>query len=254
MEFHPIAYRILNYLKPMPNPFVVTHNEILKSIHCIDRDDFTEGLFFLNTEKLIDGGKTYSSISPQGRSYLRNIENQMEQSAYEYVHKDYDYCVIKFLYENNWGVRIEEFLTIIKKTAPDSQMNSEGNLVQYLNNQRDFIEEKNSSYYLNDIGIRHYLLDTGKKKEEKEAKTVGNVSVGQFGDIIHNNGFNNSVLKGNIIENATEKISIWKKLLGDVRAVIVGYIIVAIVSFFTGKSCNNTASHVQPTNSIHSIK
>lgn len=267
MDISGDAYRILKYLKINKSDFIKP-SLVINHTLCENREEFNTALESLVDKGLIEETKEDISIRPAGVEYLNRIENQIEESAYEYVDKDYDYCVIKFLYENNWGVKLEEFPIIIKKKAPEQNNNSdEGNLYHYLyfltlNNA--YVEQKKSTYKLTSEGIRHYRFLTDKKKEEKEAKKGHPSSVYQIGKIEqHGNniigGGNNTVNttttdSNNVTTTTLQKPNNkkWYMVARDeaIKIAVVG-IFALLGGFLAGKSCNQSPLKNQIQHSTH---
>lgn len=171
MDISATSYRILKYLDSHKGEnYINSFGNIKSHARIFNEPDFDESKLDLYKRGFIDMTKSDASILPAGSQYLKSINEENLKIAYEDIFDNYEHALLRFLYNNNWGVRIEEFPEIFKTKAPDAGMYPEGNLHQFLYTWI-YKTQKETKYYLNDAGNALYV-HLNKKKAEKPSPFI----------------------------------------------------------------------------------
>lgn len=268
MKISATGYRILKYLSRNKSNRVISPGLLYQHIYVGTGEELNTTLESLVAKGFIKETKSDVEITPAGNDYLLNIEDKNKELAYEDVFDDYDYSVLKYLYVNDWGIRINEFPAITFKEVPDKEtIYDESNLTSYLYSKRPYIDNINDCYKLNEEGKRNYLFLTKKKIAEKEAAVNQNKSMsadninyfangGTVGDMFIKNDIATKTIS-TIQQKPSDKK--WIRVIGEaIVKAIVNYSIPVLIGFaiglFTGaKSCNHNALQNQIPNTTDSL-
>ena len=129
-------------------------------------------------------------ITDSGRQWIEQFHEQQNDRIREYAYDDYDFALLRFLYEQDTPIKLEEFPEILMDEAPKNTRGNESmNLIHMLEIVfRKYIDSPMNKYELNHSG-RKYFEHLVKTKNSLLPKTA------QTNNIIHIHQMINSAIQ-----------------------------------------------------------
>ncbi len=219
MEITPTSFRILKFLNSNKIE-LFTENNLINKLRINNGQKVVDSIQELQLLNLAGGGRGNVCYKLEGEKYYNNIIKQINELIYNDAIEDYDYAILKFLHNYNWGVKEEEFPSILKQKCPIEIF------ADYLYQQRINIKsDKDSNYSLTSEGEDHYYLETKRKDSTKEDGEKSKINFLQIGT---NSGIINQGSDLKEVQQSTGSSSQKMNVSAPAKAAIINKIIIGV--------------------------
>jgi len=203
------VYRLLVNLSKLPTDRLVTNEKVMRELN-LNEDEFRLAKSELTSENLLDGGKTHLSLNEKGRRRIEVILANESNDINSTIFSDFEFTVIRFFYNRDGFVDIEDIPKVIKDSVPEKKGINDMPMVNYLHKQQRFFDHDFQKYKLNELGKSYYfhLLEQQKNKSINSSVShhttinAGNENIIAVGN--QNSSFSINVRSGNIDSLKTE--------------------------------------------------
>jgi predicted transcriptional regulator len=166
MEISELSRKVLNYLNKQKSENGNIYGNIATQVGLKTWEEAKELCQVLYDNGLAEWKNDRVFTTEEGRLWIENYSEAQEDRIREYVYDDYEFALMRFLYELDYPLSVEDFPEVLKDEVPRyTNGSSEYDLIHMLQIEwRAYVQMDYNKYQLS---------SAGKKRFEHLAKTKG---------------------------------------------------------------------------------